>query len=406
MAKKSGEIKSFAKEQALYPKEAPLMVAKAEKSMTIGVPVEKELQENRVSLVPQSVSVLVNNGHEVVVEKGAGEASKFSDREYSEAGAKIVYSREEVFQSQLVFKVEPPNIEELSYMNPGNYLMSAIQMANVNKDYLSELNKKKISALAFEFMQDKGGQNTVVRSMSEIAGKCIVSIAADYLSNRNNGMGVVFGGVTGVPPTKVVILGAGTIGEVVAKASRAMGAQVRVFDNHHYKLRRLKYEVGELYTAIIDPVVLAEELRTADVVVGALRGEDGQTPCVVTEDMVQYMKPDAIIIDASISQGGCFETSRITTHDGPTYKKYDVIHYCVPNIPSRVSRTASIAISNIFTPILLTMGRMGGFEEMMRCKPWFRKGMYAYKGYLTFPSLAKRFNMPLKDLDLLVAARF
>ncbi len=405
--KKESGFSSLAKEHALYPKESPLKVKEANSSIQIGLPVEKELQETRIALSPDSVAILVNNGLEIIVESEAGNASNFSDREYSEAGAQIVYSTEEAFKANIVLKVEPPSIQEIGYMKPGARLISAIQMANLKPDYLHELNKKKIAAAAFEFIEDKGGEKPIVRSMSEIAGNCIVSIATEYLSNTKGGKGEILGAVAGVPPSKVVILGAGTIAEYVTRAVRGMGAEVRIFDNHHHKLRRIRAELGEhVYTSIIDPRSLAQELQSADLAVGALRSADGSSVCVVTEEMVQQMKPDSIIIDASITHGGCFETSMVTTLKSPVFKKHDVIHYCVPNIPSRVGRTASIALSHILTPILLNMSELGGFDEMIYEKAWFRTGVYTFNGALTRQSIANKFSLPYKELDLLIAARF
>lgn len=399
-------IAKLAKEAAAYPQEQLLKVNKKKGSLQIGIPVEKALQERRIALTPGSVALLVNNGHEVVLETGAGNGSNYSDRDFSEAGAKIVYSSEEVFQCQLILKIEPPISEEINLIKPGATLISALQAASLEPDYLKSLAKKRVTAIAFEYIEDKGGQKPVVRSMSEVAGSCIVSITGEYLSNTQGGKGFILGGITGVPATKIVIIGAGTIAECVTRTVRAMGADVRVFDNHHYKLRRLKHEIGEhIYTSIIDPQTLAKELADADVAIGALRSNDASTLCVVTEEMVQQMKPDSVIIDASISQGGCFETSRLTSHHSPVFRKYDVIHYCVPNIPSRVSRTASNAISNIFTPILLNIGKMRGINEMIYEKDWFRKGIYLYNGCLTNQSLGEKFGMDHKSLDLLLASR-
>lgn len=375
-------------------------------ALRIGLPRERELEENRIALTPGSVALLIANGHEVTVETQAGRAAGFQDHAYSEAGARIVYSAEEAFKENVVMKVEPPTKEEIAHMKPGTTLFSALQHAKLQAEYLKQINERRITGIAYEYIEDKGGTRPVVRSMSEIAGSCIIAIACEYLGTTGGGPGVIMGGVTGVPSTKVVVLGAGTIGEYVSRGARGLGAMVRVFDNHHYKLRRLKTELGELlYTSVIDAQSLTRELMDADVVVGALRGEEGRSPVVVTEDMVAKMKPGAIIIDASISQGGCFETSKLTSHSRPTYKAQGVLHYCVPNIPSRVARTASMALSNIFTPMLLQAGRMGGIEEMMISKAWFMKGVYTYKGHVTRGGLAQRFGLTHRDLSLLLAAR-
>ncbi len=399
------KIQSLAKEAALYPQEKLMKVRENVTILTIGIPKETEGDENRVCLTPESVSILVNNGHEVVIESGAGSTPKMSDRDFSEAGARIVYSALEVFSSDIVLKVDPPTPEQLGMMKMGKTLISALQVGRLQPEFLKAVNDKKITALAYEYIEDKEGGKPIVKSMSEIAGSTVMLIAAEYL-NSNNGKGVIIGGITGVPPTKVVILGAGTVAEYAARAALGLGAEVKVFDNHIYKLRRLKHNLGhQLYTSTIDSVTLRNEMKRADVVIGSLRSDE--VNCfVVTEEMVAEMRPNSIVIDVSIDQGGCFETSRITNHKNPVYRKFDVIHYCVPNIPSRVARTATIALSNIFTPMLLQISKRGGVDEMIYSKEWFMKGVYAYKGNLTNPNLARKFNMSYKDLELLIAARF
>jgi len=400
------DLEILAKEHALYPQESLLMVKENNNRLLIGIPKEKEAMENRVALTPEAVALLVNNGHEIVVEAGAGESSKFSDQEYSEAGAKIEYSPQEVFSSDVVLKIEPPTLEELSYMKSGKTLISALQTGNLSTEFLHTVMRNKIIAIAYEFIEDKVGGMPVIRAMSEIAGSTVMLIAAEYL-NSENGKGVILGGITGVPPTKVVILGAGTVAEYAARTAIGLGAEVKIFDNQVYKLRRLRHDLGvQVYTSTIDTITLRKELREADVVIGSLRSEEGGSPCVVTEDMVAEMKSNSVIIDVSIDQGGCFETSRMTDHKNPVFKKYDVIHYCVPNIPSRVARTATTALSNIFTPIFLQIAKKGGVEDMIYTKEWFMKGVYAYKGNLTNHYIAKKFNMKYKDLQLLMAARF
>lgn len=398
---------ALAKHSALYPKESPMKVKEQSGSLVIGIPKEIELQENRTSLTPESVGILVANGHQVLLEAGAGLASKFTDQQYSEKGAQIIYSNKEVFEADIVLKVEPPTMEEIGFMKPKSSLISAVQMSGLKPEHLVALNKKKITSVGFEFIEDKGGLKPVVRCISEIAANCIVTIAGELLGNSDNGMGVIFGGATGVPPIKLIILGAGTIGENVARAARHLGADVKIFDNHLYKLRRIKKEVGEeLYTSMIDNYTLSKELEQADVVVGALRSEEGVSLCVVTEEMVSKMRPDTVIIDVSISQGGCFATSRITSHTNPTYRMYDVIHYCVPNIASRASRTATKSLSYILTPILLQIGRARGVEGMMAQKDWFRTGVYTYNGHLTNEAIGSKFSCAWKDLNLLFAARY
>ncbi len=402
---KSG-FAQLAKEQSLYPQEAPAKIAKSNQSIQIGVPLEIEEQEKRVPLKPSSVGVLVANGHEVVVQSKAGNASNFSDREYSEAGARIVYSAQEVFECNTILKVEPPTIEEIGLMKPGSTLLSAFQAGKQNAEYLEAINKKKLIAIGYEFIEDKGGGLPLIRAMSEIAGSNVMIIAAEYLSTTNEGRGIIVGGITGVPPTRVLIIGAGTVAEFAARAALGHGAEVRVFDDNIYKMRRLKHLIGqEIYTSTFDATIIEKEVREADVLVGALRMEKGQNRMLISEDMVMEMKPGSVIIDVSIDQGGCIETSEMTNHDKPVFVKHEVTHYCVPNIASRVARTASLAISNIFTPILLEAGDLGGFDEMIYRKRWLQKGVYSYHGTLTNLDLAKKFNLGFKDLSLFMAAR-
>lgn len=399
-------FKELATEQALYPQEQLLKVKEGNKSLELGIPQEISMQENRLCLTPESVAVLTNSGHEIMVETEAGESAKFTDNEYSESGAKIVYSAKEALEANIVLKVEPPTLDEIEMLKPGSTLISALQLGNQSAEYIHALNRKKITAVAFEFLEDKVGGMPVVRAMSEIAGNTVMSIAAHYLSSVSNGRGMILGGITGVPPTRVVILGAGTVGEYAARSAIGLGAQVQVFDNQLYKLRRIKHALGhQVYTSTMDISTLSEALEGADVLIGAIRAEKGTNRVVVTEEMVANMKEEAVIIDVSIDQGGCIETSELTSLKQPIFRKYNVIHYCVPNIASRVARTATTAFSNIFTPILIQMADIGGVEEMMYHFRWFMRGVYTYHGSLTNAAIGKKFNIKFRDLNLLMAAR-
>jgi alanine dehydrogenase len=404
--KKSG-FETLAKKASLAPQEQMLEVKKRKNSFFIGLPKEISLSENRITLTPDAVALLVNNGHEIWLETKAGIGSKFSDQQYSEAGAKIVYSPQEVYKADVILKIEPPIAEEIEFMRPGQTLISALQLGHLNPEHVQLLLKKKITSLAYEFIEDKVGGMPIIRAMSEIAGSTVMLIAAEYLSTANNGKGVILGGITGVPPTKVVIIGAGTVAEFAARAALGLGAEVQVFDNHLYKLRRIKHILGQqIYTSTIDTITLSDTLKSADVVIGALRAEKGRARHVITEEMVSKMKPDSLIIDLSIDQGGCVETSEITTLKKPVFRKHDVIHYCVPNVASRVAHTATNALSNIFTPTILRAAEEGGVEEMIFSHKWFMKGVYTYKGSLTNESVARKFSMKFKNIELLLAARF
>ncbi len=374
-------------------------------SLFVGIPTESTMQEQRVALVPSSVATLVANGFRVVVETEAGRKSNFTDLQYSEAGAEIAHSREEVFGTDILIKAAPPTLEEIELMRPNQILISPLQLTTISQEYIQRLQKKRIIALAMEYIQDESGTFPVVRIMSEIAGLSAMLTAAELLSNDNGGTGVLLGGISGVPSAKVVILGAGVVAEFATRTALGLGADIRIFDNNIYKLMRLQNMVGrQLYTSAINPYHLAEELRTADVAIGAIHSKSGRTPVVVSEEMVAQMKQGAVIIDVSIDQGGCFATSRVTTHEQPTFTQHGVIHYCVPNIASRVSQTASAAISNILTPILLKAEGAGGIEALIYQQIGLRNGIYTYKGCLTNEYLGQRFDIKTTHLDLLITS--
>ncbi|AKP50279.1 alanine dehydrogenase [Cyclobacterium amurskyense] len=397
----------IAEEPLVYTQESMDRLKKKGPPILIGIPKETADQEKRVVLTPEAVALLVNNGQRVIVEANAGKLSKFSDKDYSDAGAKVVYTSEEAFDAEVVLKVEPPSEEEIGYMRQGSCLISALQLGKQKAAFIQQLNKRKITAVAFENLEDKVGGMPVVRAMSEIAGSTVMLVAAEYLNSVNDGKGLILGGITGVPPTQVVIIGAGTVAEYAARTALGLGANIKIFDNQIYKLRRIKQVLGQqVFTSTIDNFVLGQALKESDVVIGALRAEKGRSKIVVFEEMVSQMMEGSVIIDVSIDQGGCIETAEMTSHNQPVYKKHGVIHYCVPNIASRVSRTASYSLSNIFTPILLQMADIGGPEEMVFNYKWFMKGVYTYRGSLTNAHLARKFQMAHKELQLLLAARY
>lgn len=398
-------LKSLAKEAALMPQEETLEVGRKKSSLYIGIPRETEFQEHRVALVPEAVGVIVANGHRVVVETNAGKHANFSDQDYSEAGAEIVLSHEAVYHADIILKVTPPSAKEIEMMKHKQTLFSALQLTVQPENTLRELIKKKITAIAWDYIMDDHDIYPIIRSMGEIAGTTSILIAGELMCNVNGGKGLMFGGVAGITPTEVVIIGAGTVGQYAAKTALGMGASVKIFDNSVSKLRRLQRDLGQrVFTSVLQPKVLEKALMRADVAIGSLRAPHGRTPCVVTQEMVEQMKDGAVIVDVAIDQGGCFETSRVTTHESPTYTKNGVIHYCVPNIASRVSRTASYGLSNIFLPLVLEIADGGGCEKLIRTDKGFRHGVYIYNGTLTSSYLGESFNLPYKDLDLLITA--
>ena len=386
--------------------EETLDVKPREAQLFIGIPRENTFQENRIALTPDAISVLVNNGHRVVVEHRAGEGAHFSERDYSEAGAKITYDKKEVFQCDMIMKSAPVNDEELPLLKTDQTIISPIHLPVMKTSILQCMMEKRITALSFENFKDDSGHNPIVRSMSEIAGSAVMLLAGNYLSNANNGKGMLLGGISGITPTKVVIIGAGIVGEYAARTAMAMGSSVKVFDNNIYKLKRMQGNIGaRIWTSVIEPKILAKQLKTCDVAVGALSSSGGRTPIVATEEMVSIMRPGSVILDVCIDRGGCFETSEITSHESPVFIKHGVIHYCVPNIPSGFARTASQAISNVLMPLLLEIGDEGGLEKLVWHKFNIRSGIYLFKGALTNIYLSQRFNLKYTDLNLLIASR-
>lgn len=374
--------------------------------LQIGIPKETAFQENRIALTPDAVGVLISNGHEVMVEHNAGKAAHFSDAEYQEAGATIVHERATIFKAPILVKSAPIVEEDIALLQLNQTVLSPIHPALMKAVLLEKMMGKKITAISFENLKDDSGIYPIVRSMSEIAGSAVMLIAGQYLSSANHGKGVLLGGISGIAPAKVIILGAGTVGEFAARAALALGASVKVFDESVYRLERLQNNIGQrLWTSILEPKMLAKQLRTCEVVVGALSSTTGNTPLVVSEEMVSDMRPGSVIIDVSIDRGGCFETSELTTHENPTFIKYDVIHYCVPNIPSGFARTASQAISNVLMPLLLQVGEEGGIENLIWHHFHLRGSTYLFKGSLTNFYLSQRFDLKYTDLNLLIASQ-
>ena len=404
MSTSSDLIKEMARQAAMLPQEEMLAVEQRKSSLVIGIPKETSFQEHRVPLTPSAVGVLVSQGHEVIIERGAGKAVHYQDNDYSEAGAQLVDSREHVYKAQMIVKVAPPDHDEIALMHSKQILISALQITIQSKRALKQMLDKKITAVAWDFIKDAEDIFPVIRAMGEIAGISAIQVGSEHLISSNGGTGVLLGGISGVAPAEVVIIGAGTVGEFATRAAIGLGASVKVFDKSIYRLRRLQNDIGQrLFTSVIDPVVLKTALQHADLAIGAVRSKSGRTPVVVTEEMVQEMKFGSVIVDVSVDRGGCFETSEVTVLDKPVFRKFGVIHYCVPNIASRVPRTASNALSNIFSPLLVDMGSRGGFTELIRKDLGIRNGVYIYNGALTNQSLAEAFNLPCKDLNLLLA---
>ena len=389
----------------ILPKEEMLEVKQDFQKLKIGIPKESSFQENRITLTPDAVSLLVHNGHTIVIEHNAGLGANFTDKEYSDAGAEIVFSIEEVYNTDIIIKIEPPTKTELKLLKKGQQLISAIQLQTRNKEYFQELLKKDITSIAIEQIKDDEGKLTLLRSMSEIAGNTSLLIAAEYLSNVNSGKGLMLGSITGINPTDVVVIGAGTVGEFASRTALGLGCNVRVFDSSLSKLRRLQQLTSRsISTSVIQPKSLSKALKRADVVIGSIRSGDGRTPCVVSEGMVEGMKDGSVIIDVSIDHGGCFETSEVTTHKNPIFVKHGIIHYCVPNIASRVARTSSFAICSIISPLLIKIGEEGGVKNLIKQDEGVRSGVYTFRKMMTNKTLSEMFDFQFKDLNLIITA--
>jgi len=391
----------FSKQQ-LLPQEETLEVLRQKRELYIGIPKENQYQEQRICLTPDAVNAITSNGHQVLIESGAGEGAHYTDLDYTNAGAEITRDTKKVFSCPLLLKVEPPTLSEIELINPQATIISALQLKTQNKAYFEKMAKKRITAIAFEYIRDDDGKYPAVRSLSEIAGISSVLIASEIMAATNDGNGLMFGNISGVPPVEVVIIGAGTVGEFAARSALGLGANVKIFDNSITKLRNIQACLRQtVYTSTIQPKNLLKSLKRCDVAIGATRGKD-RSPVVVSSSMVEHMKKGAVVIDVSIDMGGCFETSEITSHAKPTREKFGVIHYGVPNIPSRYPKTATLSISNIFTPYLLELGENGGMENSLRFDKGLRNGLYMYHGILTNKSVGEWFDLQYSDINFLI----
>ena len=395
---------NFAK-SVLLPKEEMLEVSPSHRSLTIAVLKEIDPDENRVAMAPHAVELLVNNGHKVFVERNAGSTANFLDVDYSEAGGVFVEDAKELYQADIIIKVAPPTLQEISWMKGSQVLISSLLVGSQEPAYMVALQEKKITAIAFEYLRDSLNRySPVTESMSEISGSASILIAAEYLSNSNHGKGEMLGGIAGVSPSDIVVLGASTAGECAARTALGLGATVKVFDSSIEKLGELHYKLGQqVFTSILQPRVVHKALKTADVVIGALSYVEGHRYMVCLDSIMQ-MKPNSVIVDLGMDHGGCFESSEPTTLNNPTFKKFNIVHYCVPNIPSRVSRTASYALSNIFGPLLIEIGESGGLQQLINENIGVRNGIYMYNGILTKEAIGKKFGITSRDIDLLMAA--
>lgn len=398
-------MKHNLKEQrTLFPEECLLREIAKQPRLSIGIPKENAAVETRLALTPEGVAIVVEEGHSVYIQRGAGVPMQYSDLQYSEAGAFMVDDASEVFSADLVLKIAPPTIEELNMMHERSAIMSMLQLTNLSADCIKLMMSKKMNAIAYELIRDEQKQFPVVSSISEIEGNTAIAVAAELMSNERGGKGLLLGGVAGITPTEVLILGAGITGSVAARTALALGASVKIFDHDISKLRKIQHYLGQqVFTSVIHPTVLFKALSTADAVIGNLRYINGSERFMVSEELVKTMKPGAIIIDLSMDQGGCFETSECRTLQNPAYEKHGIIHYCVPNISARVARTSSMALSNIFAPILLKIGNSGSIDSAINESAGFRHGAYIYGGVLVNRLIGSYYGIAANDIGLLLA---
>jgi len=387
------------------PQEEMLEVTSQRKCLTIGIPKEDDENESRVALTPQAVELLVNNGYTILYERDAGKNASFQNEKYLEAGATMCEDKQSVYAADIILKVGPFSLSEIEYLRERQTVISSFNVNHEAEATIKALLAKKVIAIGFEYIRDLMGSYPVVSSMCEIAGSISIMIAAEYLSNANNGKGIMLGGVTGISPAEVVILGANTAGEFAARTALGLGATVKIFDSNLQRLVDIQRNLGQrIFTSTYHPPVLQKALTAAEVVIGTIPINEAENAFYISEEMVRNMKPGTIVIDLSINQGGCFETSHCTTHKNPTFLKYGITHYCVPNIPARVARTSSIALSNIFAPILFDIGKTGGINPYLKSNFTLRQGVYTFNGMLTNYYISKFFDLPYKNIDLLMAA--
>jgi alanine dehydrogenase len=390
---------------AFMPKEEQLETTIRNKKITIGIPCDRKDDEKRVALTPEAVNLLVESDNEVIVQKGAGAGANYTDKDYSENGAILTDSPARVYSADAVIKVAPFSEKDAEYLKGNQVILSYLNVLKLTEETLGKLIRKKVTAIAFEKIHDGNGEMPVVESMSEISGITSMLVASEYLSNMHGGKGVMLGGITGVTPTEVVILGANTAGEYAARAAIGLGSTVKIFDNSLPRLRRFQNLLGQrLQTSVFHPQVLKKALKSADVLIGAIELEDLRPWYYVSEDMVRSMKKGSVIVDLSIDRGGCIETTECRAMKDPVYEKYGVIHFSAWNLPSRVARTASIALSNVFNPLLQSMADAGGITQLLKNDEGVRNGAYLYNGMLTNETLGQKFGIISKDLDLLISA--
>jgi alanine dehydrogenase len=363
--------------------------------MLVGVPKEIKTQEYRVGLVPGSVRELVHHGHSVLIEAGAGLGTGFGDEAYAGAGAAIAGDAAEVFaKADMIVKVKEPQAEEIRLLRSGQILFTYLHLA-ANKRLTEALLRSGATCIAYETVTDARGGLPLLAPMSEVAGRMSVQVAAHNLEKEQGGAGILLGGVPGVKAAKVVILGGGVAGSNAARVAMGFEASVTVIDKALSRLYELDLQFGSQLQTLFSTVdTIEQEVVAADAVIGAVLVAGAAAPKLVSREMVKRMRPGSVIVDISIDQGGCFETSRATTHDRPTYVEEGVIHYCVANMPGAVARTSTFALNNATLPSILAIAGKG-WREALSEDPHLRNGLNIYAGSVTHPAVARDLQLPL-----------
>jgi alanine dehydrogenase len=371
--------------------------------MIIGIPKEIKDNEYRVSQTPANVEMLVHAGHRVLVERKAGEASGFTDDEYVQAGAELVGKPAEVFgASDMVVKVKEPLEQEYGFLRAGLLLFTYLHLASAAA-LTQVLQDKGVIGIAYETVEMPDGSLPLLTPMSEVAGRIAAQIGAQYLEKVHGGSGMLIGGVPGVPPCKVVVIGGGVVGINATQVALGMGGHVTVIDKDTNRLRYLSEVLrGQVETLVSNPANIAAAVKEADVVIGAVLVHGAAAPKLVTGEMVKSMKPRSVLVDVAIDQGGCAETSRPTTHSNPTYVVDGVIHYCVTNVPGAVPRTSTYALTNQTFPYVLKLANLG-FAQAVASDGPLAKGVNVYQGHITHEGVAKSLELPYTPLDKLLA---
>lgn len=360
--------------------------------MIIGLPKEIKDRENRVAATPSGVRELVQSGHQVLVEQGAGLGSGFPDQQYQAEGAQIVPAAADAWAADMVIKVKEPQASEYEYLRPGLLLFTYLHLA-ADEALTRELVRREVTGIAYETVELPNGTLPLLTPMSEVAGRMATQMAAYYLMQPHGGKGKLPGGVPGVSPAQYAIIGGGVVGINAAKMALGMGAQVLILDNNLDRLRYLDDVLhGRIITQAANDYRIAEAVRTADVVIGAVLVKGARAPHLVSREMIASMQPGSVVVDVAVDQGGCIETTHATTHSDPVYTVDGVTHYCVANMPGAVPNTSTLALSNATVPYMKKLADLGA-EAAMQADPVLARGLNTYRGTVTYAAVAEAFGM-------------